>query len=155
MTFSSIGIVKESSGSTVLWIGPAVASQSIAHLDPTTRNDQGLAVDSFWESGLARGKAEFVSRMIRVGNLDVWIRGNGTLITTVCSPDKTISLSPPLMNTSGVLATLSPNPGTFYQEKFDLSKVDNWNVRFETNAVDAWWELSQFTGYSKADLFNR
>lgn len=137
-----------------LWIGPSAAG-SLAHLDPTTHNDQGAAIDSFWESGLVRGVSDFASRLIRVGALDLWIRGNGTLITTVFGPDKTQSVSPQLLTASGVPATLSPAPGTMYQEKFDLAHVENYTVRVETNAVDAWWELSELIGYAKQDLFNR
>jgi hypothetical protein len=153
--FSSIGIVKElATGQSNLWIGPSLAG-NIAHLDATTHNDQGAAIDSFWESGLVRGKNEWNSRMIRVGNLDIWIRGLGTLLLTLFGPDKVQSVTAQLMGNSGVPMALTPAPGTMGQAKFDLSKVENYTVRVETNAVDSWWELSGFTGYSKADLFNR
>lgn len=130
-------------------------SFNIVHLDPTTHNDEGAAIDSFWESGLLRAVNDFASRMIRVAALDVWIRGNGTLITTVFGPDKVQSLSPQLLTASGVPAALSPDPGMMYQEKFDLAHVENITVRVETNAIDAWFELSEITAYMKADLFNR
>jgi hypothetical protein len=59
------------------------------------------------------------------------------------------------MSNSGVPMALSSDPGIMGQAKFDLSKVENYTVRFGTNAVNEWWELSGFTGYSRADLFNR
>jgi hypothetical protein len=153
--FSSIGIVKEiATGLSNPWIGPYAAG-NIARFDITTPNDQGAAMNSFWESGLVRGKSEWASRMIRVGALDIWARGNGALAVTVFGPDKVQSVSPQLQSASGVPATLSPNPGTMYQAKFDLSKVENYTVRFGTNAVGASFELSGFTGYTKGDLFNR
>jgi hypothetical protein len=155
--FSSIGIVKETATGedmSNLWIGPSAAGK-IAHLDPTTHNDQGLAIDSFWESGLVRGVSDFNSRMIRVGALDLWIRGNGSLLTTVYGPDKVQSVTPQLLTASGVPATLAAEPGIMYQQKFDLTHVENYTVRVETNAVDAWWELSEVVGYAKQDLFNR
>jgi hypothetical protein len=130
-------------------------SFNILHLDPTTHNDEGAAIDSFWESGLLRAVNDFASRMIRVAALDIWIRGNGTLITTVFGPDKVQSLTPQLLTASGVPSTLSPDPGMMYQEKFDLAHVENYTVRLETNAIDAWFELSELVGYAKQDLFNR
>ena len=139
---------------TNLWIGPSDTG-SLAHLDPGTPNDQGEAIESFWESGLMRGVSDFVSRMIRIGALDLWIRGNGTLITLVFGPDQVQSVAPQLLTASGVPSTLDPDPGTMYQEKFDLAHVENYTVRVGTNAVDAWWELSELIGYSKSDLFNR
>ena len=128
---------------------------SILHLDPATRNDEGAPIESFWESGLMRGVNEFESRMIRVGNLDIWIRGEGTLLTRVFGPDKTQAVSPPLLSASGVPAVLDPAPGMMYQEKFDLTHVENYTVRVGTNGVDDWWELSEITAYAKRDLFNR
>ena len=137
-----------------LWIGPSSAGR-LAHLDVNTHNDQGVAIDSFWESGLIRGINDFTSRLIRVAALDLWIRGNGALLTTVFGPDKTQNVTPQLLTASGVPATLSAAPGTMFQEKFDLAHVENYTVRVETNAVDAWFELSELIAYAKGDLFNR
>lgn len=154
-SFSGLGVVKEAATDiSNIWIGPSAAGH-IAHFDSTTRNDQGHAINSFWESGLIRGVSDFNSRMIRVGALDIWVRGNGTLLTTVYGPDKTTSVMPTLLTASGVPATLSPEPGTMYQEKLDLARIENYTVQIGTNAVDAWWELSEIVGYAKNDLYNK
>lgn len=134
---------------------PTSTGPNLIHLDLTTANDEGEPIELIWESGLVRGVNDFAARMIRVGNLDVWVRGNGNLQTTVFGPDKRASVTPQLLSASGLPATLSANPGTMYQEKFDLAHVENWTVRFSTNAVGEWFELSEFIGYSKPDLFNR
>lgn len=160
--FGGIGIVKEvATGQTNLWIGPAAAG-SIRHFDVSTANDDGLAIDNFWESGLCRG-TEFPSSMIRLGAMDIWARGNApldddgnpTYEITVYSPDHLTSTSVMLLSTQGVPAALVPKPGITYMSKFDLSMIENWSVKFRTNAIDAYQELSMFRGYSKPNLYNR
>lgn len=153
--FSAIGIVKEpATHQANLWIGPSAAGR-FAHFDPSTVNDQGAAIDSFWESGLIRNN-EISSSMIRVGAADVWIRGAGVLQTCVCGPEKRQTIYPPLLLASGVPASgLLEKPGIMYALKFDIRQIENFTQRFGTNDVDTWWELSGFRSYFRQDLFNR
>jgi hypothetical protein len=152
--FSALGVVKEdSTNQSNLWIGPSAAG-SMAHFDATVRADQGHAIESFWECGLARGN-EIISNMIRVGYCDVWIRGSGTAICWVYGPGHVISVNPQLQSTAGVPATLTPDPGIMYGLKFDISQIENYTIRVGTNAVGDWWELSMLKPYEKQGLFNR
>lgn len=160
--FSSIGIVKEiATGTANLWIGPAAAG-NVRRVDVATHNDEGLAIDSYWESGLCRG-AEFRTSMIRVGAVDIWARGNApldvngnpTFTVTLYSPDHQVSVPFTLLSTQGVPAALVPQPGIGYQSKSDISKIENYSIRVGTNVVDGWWELSMLRPYARADLYNR
>jgi hypothetical protein len=152
--FSGLGVVKEiGSAQSNLWIGPEAAG-AVAHFDPTARSDQGNAIESYWECGLARGN-EIISNMIRVAYCDVWARGVGTLICFVYGPDKAKSVNPALISAAGKPATLSPSPGIMYALKFDISAISNYTIRVGTNAVGDWWELSMLKPYLKKDLFNR
>jgi hypothetical protein len=159
--FGSIAIVKEyATGLSNLWIGPDSAGE-VVHLDPTTHNDQGAAIDNYWTSGLARGP-NIVSSMVRVGSMDIWATGNAPLVNgvpsyliTLFGPDGQVSVPITLLTTQGVPAALTETPGLTYMSKFDISKIDNYYVRFRTNSVDAWQELRAFTCYEKEDLFNR
>lgn len=153
--FGSLGIVKEpTTGLSNLWIGPVAAGGNIRHLDTTTKNDNGLAVQRIWESGLVRG-SDIRSSMIRLGPADLWIRGVGALTTTLYGPDKVQSANLQLMRGAGLPATLSPNPGIQYALKGDMSKVENATFRFETNAIDSWFELSMLRPYMRSDIANR
>lgn len=153
--FGSLGIVKEpATGLSNLWIGPDAAGGQIKHLDSGTKNDNGLAVQRIWESGLIRG-SEITTSMMRCGPADVWARGNGALKTTLYGPDKVQSADLQLMAGAGIPATLSANPGIQYQLKGDLSKVENATFRFETNALDSWFELSMLRSYMRSDISNR
>lgn len=127
----------------------------LMHFDPTVLNDQGMPIESIWRSGLGRATGENSSRMIRVSNLDIWIRGEGQLDTTVAGPDRKLLVTPPLMTPGGVVVEMTEEPGTMYQEKFDLAHVENYTVEFKTDGVDEWFELSGFTVYTKPDLFSK
>jgi hypothetical protein len=161
-TFSSLGIIKEySTGLSNLWIGPSAAG-SIRRLSSDTVNDEGLAIESFWESGLMRG-AEFASSMIRVGAIDVWARGNApldadgnpTFGVTLYGPDHIQSVPFSLLSKQGVPSALTPTPGIGYMSKGDISQIENYTVRVGTNSVDAWWEVSMIRPYARQNLFNR
>jgi hypothetical protein len=153
------GLLRPVAGQTALWFsqsnGPLLRFDENATADTFWANGPSQPIHSIWESGLVRGVADFTSRMIRVGALDVWARGSGNLVTTVYGPGGTQSVAPALLTNAGVPATLNPVPGTMYQEKFDLSKIENYTVRFETNGPADWFELSGFTAYAKPDLYNR
>lgn len=152
--FQAVAVIKEiASGQSNVWIGPRTGGPVVRY-DPTVRSDQGQAIESFWESGLARGN-QIASNMIRVGYCDVWARGSGAAICWVYGPGKVMSVNPPLLSTAGVPATLTPDPGIMYALKFDISKIENFTVRIGTNAVGDWWELSMLKPYFRADLFNR
>lgn len=114
-----------------------------------------VPIDNIWESGLARGN-ELSASMIRLAGFDVWARGAGPLLNTVYGPDKVLSQTPQLLLASGVNATaLSANPGLMYALKLDFRQIENFTIQFETNALDAWLELSGFRSYTKSDLYNR
>jgi hypothetical protein len=135
---------------------PVQSGGSFVHFDPDVENDQGNPVDNFWESGLVRGSGEMNSSMVRFGVADVWIRGQGPILVTVYGPDKKAVLQTPLRNVNGQPVTeLDPTPGIMYALKFDLPKVENATFRFETDATDAWFEMSGFRAYFRPDLYNR
>ena len=136
-------------------VGTGVTCQSIIHFDETTHNDQGAAIDNFWESGLVRGPGDLTSMMIRVGGMIIWARGNGTALLVVWSPDHQLSVEPDLYSTQGVVALLSPNPGISYMATFDLSQVENMTLQIGTNAVDEWVELSMLQPLWRDDLYGR
>lgn len=152
--FNAVAVVKEfASGQSNVWIGPRAAGPVVRY-DAAVRSDQGQAIESFWESGLARGN-QIISNMIRVGYCDVWARGAGNAICWVYGPGKVISVNPQLLSAAGVPATLTPDPGIMYALKFDISKIENFTIRIGTFAVGAWWELSMLKPYLQSDLFNR
>lgn len=154
-TFSSIGLVKNTTTDrTELWIGPSSAG-NIAFLDDTTRNDQGAAIHPVWESGYVRQGGELASETIRVGNADLWIRGSGTLIHSWRGLDGTPSITPTVMGNGCVITALSAAPGIELQAKGDLHPCENYTMRFETNAVGSWFSLSGLKAYSKPSLYSR
>ena len=151
-SFSAIGVVKElATSKTNLWIGP-VGGGSILHFDTSILCE----VESYWESGLVRSAGEGNSSMIRIGQLDMWMRGSQGAVAnvTLYGPDRVLVYPGQLQSTTGVAATLSPSPGLMYLVKTDLSPVENYTVRAGTNAGMA-YELSAFRGYTKAALYNR
>jgi hypothetical protein len=133
----------------------AVVCRHIVHLDPDEHNDQGQPIKARWRSGFVRGSGDYESRMVRVGNLDIWACGEGTLDIVVAGPDGKPSVTPPMLDPGGIPCQLSDEPGRMYMSKFDLSHVDNFVVEFGTDGIDEWFELRGFTGYTKADLYNR
>jgi hypothetical protein len=160
--FGTIAVVKEvASGLSNVWIGPEAAG-NVARFDVTTHNDQGNAINGFWESGLARGN-NISSQMIRVGGMVVWARGNvpldsngnSTLALTLWGPDHVQSVACPLFSLQGVPAAITEAPGLSFQSRFDLSKIENYTIQIGTNAVDSWLEVSALTAYEKKSLFNR
>lgn len=156
-TFGGIGVVKETppetTSATSVWIGPSAAG-TIKHFDSTAHNDSGVAIYSYWQSGLMRGN-EIPTKMIRVGGCDVWARGNGTLLIGVSSLDSTIVLNPPALLQSGVPALLQGAPGFVYGTRFDLANVEQYYVLIGTNAIDQWFELSALMAYQLAARVNR
>lgn len=162
-TFGTIGVVKElptvgigSLASTSnVWIGKSAAG-TIARFDPTTPNDEGAAIDSFWRCGLVMGAGELQSSMVRFVGCNIWARGTGPPIFTVYGPDLTNPMVVPVDLASGFPATtLSAEPGIYYVTQFDLSQVVNACFQFGTNAVGASWELSGLMPYFVPDLWNR
>ena len=182
-SFSALGVIKEiASGENNLWIGPSAAGNMV-HFDSSTTEDSRVAINSWWQSGLARG-AELPSKMIRVGAADLWIEGAGTLRTTwaaldgggvalswetltdsqwtsltdaqwVTLNDGVSAVKPLLLSAQGVPSALGVSPGIEYMQSFDLAHIENFTVQVGTNAVGAWWELSKVAVYVKADLYNR
>lgn len=144
--FSSIGMVKESATDrSVLWIGPAAAG-NIVHFDPTTHNDEGVAIDCIWESGLIRSPNEMESHYIRFGNLHTWVRGSGDMAVRVFGQDRATGVAPADL-------VLQANPSVDQFSKFNLNPVRNYTVRYFTNAIDAWFSLSGFTPYFRPSVY--
>lgn len=156
--YASVGVVKEiATGITGPWFGPAAAG-NIVRFDDSTHNDEGVAIDNWWESGLVRGQQDFQSKMIRIGAQDIWARGFtavGNYLITIYGPDKVQSITPPLLSKQGVTVGLSPNPGIIYASKGYMNRIENYTIKFRTNAVSEWQEISGFTGYAKSSEYNR
>jgi hypothetical protein len=150
-SFQSIAMVKElTSNRTALWIGPSSAG-NIAHIDPTTHNDNNgtaFPIHGIWESGYVRESNEIPSKTIRVGNADVWARGSGNLLLTAFGLDRSIQAGPDYLQ-------LSTAPGIELASKFDLNPVENYTVRFETNALGSYFSLSGFRTYARPSLYTR
>lgn len=155
-TFSSVRMVKVSTTArTELYIGPSAVG-SVLFLDESTHNDAGAAINCIWNSGYVRGSGEMQSKTIRVGNADIWIRGNGALTHSWRGLDDVLVVTPILMSSGGTVVTsLSSAPGIEYAAKGDLSPVENATFRFQTNAVDAWMELSGMKAYFRPALWTR
>ena len=161
-SYSSIAVVKEiATGKSNLWIGPSAAG-NVSRLDITTHNDQGSAINGYWQSGLARS-LDITTTMIRVGYIDLWMKGNSPLNAQgqsafgliVASLDEQTVVTPQLQTNMGVPAALTEAPGQIYSAKLDMSKIPDVTVTVGTNAIDQWFELSAFTLYHKPDLTNR
>ena len=154
-TFGSIAVVKEINGKESLWFGPSAAG-AITHFDSSTHNDQGAAIDGFWECGLVTGNRAQQSSMVRFNGADLWIRGAGVPIITIFGLDRTVSFTTPLLVGSGIPAgVLSAAPGIAYLLQYDLAAAFNETIRIETNSVDAWSEISGIKPYYRQDLWNR
>lgn len=149
----SVAVGPDETGTGRLWIGSDRGN--LLELYAAALQDVSGAITAIWESGFIRNPGDFASRMVRVGGIDVWARGNGGLTTTVYGPDKQVSVSPVLLSAAGVPSSLTPAPGIMYQHKFDLSKIENYTVRFASASLGIWFELSGLTVYSRPDLFNR
>jgi hypothetical protein len=146
----SVSAAPDNQGNGRVWFGSD--SGHLLVVDPEQTADFGSAIATIWESGLLRGSGDFASRMVRVGGMDLWLRGSGTLGTSLYNLDKTRMVTPPLLSAAGTLTNPVATPGIMYQLKFDLAKVENYHVRF---ASSGWFELSGFTVYSRPDLYNR
>ncbi len=154
-TFSSIAVVQApSSKKAQLWQGPSAAG-NITFLDSSTHNDQGSAVSVVWESGYVRQAGELESSTIRVGNAILWIRGHGTLSHTWKGLDGTPTVTPVITGNGSVVTALSATPGIELQAKGDLCPVENFTLRFATNAVDSYFSLSGFIAYMRRSLYSR
>ncbi len=152
----SVAVVKDPllQGRSNVWVGPSGAG-NVVRYDTSTRNDEGVAINTFWVSGLALGSGEMQSQMIRVGFGNIWVRGNGTPNIVWKGPDNVQTVTSTLQTTAGVIAPLSPTPGLMYQTKLDFPRIENFTVAFGTNEVDGWFSLSGIRPYYKKDLFNR
>ncbi len=175
--FSSIGVVKESAtGLSNLWIGPEAAG-SVRRFDTSTHNDLGNPIDSYWESGLMRA-SETSTAMIRLGYMDLWVRGHSTLdadllrrqaaiegvravesgfglaVVTISGDERSFNWLG-LQTVAGVPAALEPGVAMQYSAKFDLARVYNYDIALGTFGIDNYFELSGLTCYSRPDLSNR
>lgn len=159
--FGSIAVILQAdTGLSNIWIGPDGAGDVYKFFDNYLNDKNNSApIHSFWESGLVRQPEEVETAMIRVGQQFAWVRGNTRqpqdLIITIFGPDRTRSVQPLLLTKQGYPSVLSPNPGLSYMTKSDLNRVENFTTRFETNALDAWIEISSFSPYYKASSSNR
>lgn len=155
-SFSSVAAVKQlATADTNIWFGPNAGS-NITKLDSTVKDDEGNAINAYWESGLVRGTSEISSATVKVGGADIWARGSAaSLPMTVYGPDHVVSVSPALLSTQGVTSALTATPGIAYMAKFFLSNIENFTYRFGTTGANEWFELSSFTAYIKPHRFNR
>lgn len=155
-TIGSIATVKDPllQGRSNVWVGPSGAG-SVVRYDTSTHNDEGVAINSFWISGLFLGNNEMTSQMLRLGSADIWVRGSGTLGIDWRGPDNVQIVSSDLLTDQGVVSALSATPGLIYQTKLDFPHIENFTFGPGTNAVNAWFSLSGIRAYWKDDLYNR
>lgn len=155
-TIGSVATVKDPllQGRSNVWIGPSGAG-NVVRYDTSVRNDEGVAINSFWISGLILSTQEMTSQMLRIGAANIWVRGSGTLPLVWRGPDNVQLLTSDLLTTQGVPSTLSPTPGLMYLTKLDLPHIENFTFGPGTNAIDAWFSLSGVRPYWKDDLYNR
>lgn len=159
-TFGGIGVVLESDTvQSDLWIGPPAGGGPITHFRNNILNDVNTPIHWFWESGLVRQSKEIEAAMIRAGSMMVWARGNtnqpADLLITIYGPDRRRLVQPALLELQGIPTVLTDQPGLSYMTKSDLNRIENFTVRFEAAAVDAWIELSSFSPYYKSSSSNR
>lgn len=172
-TFGGLGLVVEAdSDLTNVWIGPPAGGGAIVKYFDGYVNDADnlVPINWFWESGLCRQANEFKTAMIRVGAVDLWMRGNsdhaagwdasgnwvdGDLQVTIYGLDRKRSASPPICIIQGNPVTLSQDPGVVYETRFDLSNMEDFTVRVGGNALNCWAEISSLKPYYKKDLSNR
>ncbi len=155
-TIGSVATVKDDllQGRSNVWIGPSSAG-NVVRYDTSTHNDEGVAIESFWVSGLFLGTGEMTSAMLRLGAANIWVRGVGTLGIEWRGPDNVQLVPSDLLTDQGVPSPLSPTPGLIYQTKLDFPHIENFTFGPGTNAVDAWFSLSGIRAYWKDDLYNR
>jgi hypothetical protein len=154
---SSIEMVKEyATARSNLWLGPSAAG-SVAHLDSTVHTDLGAKINDVWETGYIRGPGEMQSQTIRLGNMNLWMRGEGAAPTlTWYGLDRSQSVTPTLISRGGAIATtLSSAPGLIYLAKGNLSPVENYTLRIASATTGAWWELSGLVGFTRPSLYTR
>lgn len=159
VNFSSIQAVKEvaTTNKTSIWLGPQVAG-ALLRLDATTHVDSGnLAIHAIWESSYVRRSGDIDTPKCRVGAVDIWAHGLGTLLHTWFSNDRVVSVLPQLLATGSIPGQipLSTAPGIEYFLKGDLNPVENYTMRFEVNNPGDYFILSGFRSYSKRSLSNR
>ena len=161
-SFSSLAIVRElASGQYNLWLGPSQTG-NVARQDVTAFSDLGTAITCFWKSGLMKGE-NIASSMVRVGYLDLWMKGNSPLNAqgqsdfnlVVASLDNQIVLTPFIQINMGVPAALIDAPGQKYSAKLDLTMAPDYTVMVGTDEVGQFVELSGITAYERGSLFNR
>jgi hypothetical protein len=112
-----------------------------------------VPIHNVWESGYIRQTGEG-PKIARLGNADLWLRGDGPLIHQWKGLDGTPVVTPLLTDGGTVVTDMSASPGVVYQAKNDL-KSENFTMRFETNALNAWMEISSFTAFYRPDLYVR
>lgn len=162
-TLGSIAVVRELNGTSNAWIGPSSAGQVVRYntsYNVGVYTDQGVAISSFWISGLFLGTNEMTSQMIRVGSADIWIRGAGECGIAWRGPDNQVTVTSALLSLQGVAVDLSATPGIMYQTKLDFTHIENFTFSVGTgggpdsNPGD-YFSLSGFRPYYKPDLYNR
>jgi hypothetical protein len=173
-TFGGIGLVVEADTQlTNIWIGPPAGGGAIVKYFADYTNDANnlVPIDWFWETGLVRQAGEVQKAMIRVGAVDLWMRGNsdmaggylpdgttwvnGDLAITIYGPDRKIAILTPLLSRQGEPTNLTDEPGISYMTTFDISQIENFTVRIGSNKLNCWGEISCLTPYYGPDLTNR
>lgn len=123
------------------WLGPASSSYTVyRENDGTEANvyrDGSAAIDSAYEyAPLPRG---YQGNVLMHHGVQLRIRGNGTLALTVYSLDQAQSVGP-------YSITLAESPNNEILQRFYM-RSEYASVRFNTTALDSWFNLARVDHY--------
>lgn len=144
--FAGMGLIYDTDKKQALWVSPSAIGQ-IVKQTPTLTNDQGLAVDAFYETGhlLAEGEGAELNRFSGV-HLDV--RGEGRLEVLVYTKDRKRSMNFGPFD-------LTPEPDEEAYSKGDLNLSENFSMKIGTALPDHWFDLSRVKVYWRGMGTNR
>jgi hypothetical protein len=146
--FSSIAIVNDpTTRKSVFLVGPDDGSTDIWQEDSDTKDDDGDAIDSVYETGLLITRSDGGSKINRFGGGDFAIAGAGTARITVYEKGRKVSDDADPIE-------LEESPDEEPHRRFDLTG-DNASIRIQTNSADAWFDLSRIRVYWRRWLTNR
>lgn len=145
-TFGGIAIVTDATTrKSALWVGPSSAGSFLKSED-NRRNDNGQAIDSIYETGhlLTAGEGEQANAF---GGFMLRSLGSGNLTPTLYGLDRGVSEVLPVIALNGA-------PAKEYEALAYLSE-ENFSLRFRTNAVGAWFDISSLRPYWMPQRTNR
>jgi hypothetical protein len=141
-SFGCIEIVQdETTAKPELWIGPAAVG-SILKESATATDDNGVAIDSIWRSGLLMGTKKPTES--RFGGADLDVRGSGTLKTSLIAKGGDLT-------EDGEDVALESTPEANAEISFDLVH-ENAQLQLGVNAVGHWFDLSSSGVFQKPYL---